>query len=200
MAMMAQALQGGGSGKATYDHVQTQLVSEQLQLRIALGLNEDGTGNYNLSQAPISVRKASTTNTGDLKRKLGMGMEGGALAPGAMCNLQDTIQTGMSSEGYSLKFDICKPIVMCQFHKLHPCSFTAVGFGRSVIGDDPHHKFKALPALASFTPSGIEMLNLINGIIASRRLFDSGSFVAINLEQMKLRLEKAQRCNMSVKA
>jgi hypothetical protein len=83
------------------------------------------------------VRKAiiTNTNTGDTKCKLGMGMEGGVLAPGAIVNLQDTIQTGMGSEGHSFTLDSCKYIVMCQFHKLHPRSFTAVGFGHCVIGD-----------------------------------------------------------------
>jgi hypothetical protein len=114
MAMMAQVMQGGGSGQAMCDQVQSQLVSDQTQLRISLGLNSDGSGNYNLTQAPSSVRKAIITNTGDTKRKLGMGMEGGALAPGAMANLQDTIQTGMGSEGYSLTLDMhsCKCIVV----------------------------------------------------------------------------------------
>jgi hypothetical protein len=150
MAMMAQVMQGGGSGQAMYDQVQSQLVSDQTQLRISLGLNSDGSGNYNLTQAPSSARKAVITNTGDAKRKLGMGMEGGALAPGAMANLQDTIQTGMGSEGYSLTIDSCKYIVMCQFHKLHPRSFTAVGFGHCVIGDA---KATFLPPLATFHPS-----------------------------------------------
>jgi hypothetical protein len=128
-----------------------------------------------------------------------MGIEGGTLAPGAMVNLQDTIQTGMGSEGYSLTFDSCKYIVMCQFHKLHPRSLTAVGFGLSVIGDDKPTP-TPLPPLASFTPSGVEMLNLVNGIIAARRLFDSGFLVARDLEKMKLRLEKAHRCNLAVAA
>jgi hypothetical protein len=71
-AMMAQVMQGGGSGQPMYDQVQSQLVPDQTQLRISLGLNSDGFGNYNLTQAPSSVRKAIITNTGDTKRKLGI--------------------------------------------------------------------------------------------------------------------------------
>jgi hypothetical protein len=109
-----------------------------------------------------------------------------------MLSLQDTIQTGVGSEGYSLTFDSCKYIAMCQFHKLHPRSFTAVGFGHSVIGDT---KPTYLPPLATFIPSGVEVLNLVDGIIAARLLlFDSSSFlVARDLERMELRLEKANR-------
>ena len=58
MAMMAQAMQGGGSGQDMYDQVQSQLISDQTQLRISLGLNSDGPGNYNLTQAPSSVQCA----------------------------------------------------------------------------------------------------------------------------------------------
>jgi hypothetical protein len=63
MAMMAQVMQGGGSGQAMYDQVQSQLVSDQTQLRISLGLNSGGSGNYNLTQAPSSVyaRQSSPT-------------------------------------------------------------------------------------------------------------------------------------------
>jgi hypothetical protein len=61
--MMAEVMQGGGSGQATYDLVQSELVSNQTQLRISLGLNSDGPGNYNLAQAPSSVRKATSSPT-----------------------------------------------------------------------------------------------------------------------------------------
>jgi hypothetical protein len=45
------------------------------------------------------------------------------------------------------------------------------------------------------------MLNLMKGIIAARLLFDSSSsLVARDLERMKLRLEKANRCNVAVLA
>jgi hypothetical protein len=77
------------------------VVGEQRQHSPALGLNTGGTGNYSLTKAPPDVRKAIIiTNSGDQKCKLGLGMGGGALAPGAMGNLQDSIQSGMGSEGY----------------------------------------------------------------------------------------------------
>jgi hypothetical protein len=179
-----------------YDQVQSQLVSDQTQLRLSVGLNPDGSGNYNLTRAPSSVRKAVITNTGDAKRKLGYGMEGGALAPGAMANLVDTIQTGMGSEGFSLTTECCKNIVMCKLHLLHPRTFIPVGFGHCMIGDA---KTTSPPPLATFVPTGVEMLNLMNGIIAARALFDSkSSLVGKDLEAMELRLEKANRSNVTV--
>jgi hypothetical protein len=67
-----------------------------------------------------------------------------------------------------------------------------------VIGDA---KTTSLPPLATFIPTGVEMLNLMKGIIAARSLFDSSSsLVAKDLEGMKLRLEKANRCNVTVLA
>jgi hypothetical protein len=58
-------------------------------------------------------------------------MEGGALAPRAIGNLQDTIQTGIDSDGYSVTFDECKYayIVMCQFHKSIRARSMLVGTG-----------------------------------------------------------------------
>jgi hypothetical protein len=196
MALLGQTMQGGGSGQAMYDQVQSQLVSDQTQLRLSVGLNPDGSGNYDLTKAPSSVRKAVITNTGDAKRKLGYGMEGGALAPGAMANLVDTIQSGMGSEGFSLTTECCKNIVMCKLHLLHPRSFIPVGFGHCTIGKA---KSYTLQSLTTFIPSGIEMLNLMNGIIAARALFDSkSSLIGKDLEAMKLRLEKANRSNVTV--
>jgi hypothetical protein len=161
-----------------------------------MDLAPDGSGNYDISRAPVDVRKAIITNTGDAKRKLGMGMGGGALAPGAMGNLQDTIQTGMSSDGYSVTFDECKYIVMCQFHKIHPRAFNACGLGQvGVVGSDADSLVKAKmhPNLLTYTPTGPEIMSLISGIIAARSLFDSGSLLIDDLLKMKLRLERANR-------
>jgi hypothetical protein len=94
ITQMAQTFQGGFDPMDQMNQVHGHLTSELLQQRLAMGLEPDGSGNYDISRAPVGVRKAIITNTGDAKRKLGLGMEGGALAPGAMGNLQDTIQTG----------------------------------------------------------------------------------------------------------
>jgi hypothetical protein len=89
IAQMAQAFQGNFNPMEQMKQVHGHLTSELLQQRLAVGLEPDGPGNYHISRAPVDVCKAIITNSGDSKRKLG---------------LQDTIQTGMSSDGYSVTF------------------------------------------------------------------------------------------------
>jgi hypothetical protein len=200
ITQMAQGFQSGLDPMDQMKQVHGHLTSELLQQRLAMGLEPDGSGNYDISKAPVGVRKAIITNTGDAKRKLGLGMEGGALAPRAMGNLQDTIQTGMSSDGHSVTLDECKYIVMCQFHKIHPSAFNACGLGQSVVDSDADSIVKAKnhPNLLTYTPTGPEIMSLISGIIAARSLFDSGSLLIDDLLKMKLRLERANRGFLTV--
>jgi hypothetical protein len=37
-----------------------------------MGLEPDGSGNYDISRAPVDVRKAVIVSSGDSKRKLGL--------------------------------------------------------------------------------------------------------------------------------
>jgi hypothetical protein len=197
---MDQVLQEGFDPMAQMKQVHGHMTSELLQRRLAMGLEADGSGNYNLSKAPIDVRKAIITNTGDAKRKLGLGMEGGALAPGAMGNLQDTVQTGMSNDGFSVTYDECKHLVMCQFHKIHARAFNPCGIGQGVVGADTDSlvKAKSHPNISTYTPTGPEIMSLINGIIAARSLFDAASPLQADLHKLKLRLERANRRFLTV--
>jgi hypothetical protein len=87
VSQMDQVLQNGFDPMAQMKQVHGHMTSELLQRRLAMGLEAGGSGNYDISKAPVDVRKAIIINTGDAKRKLGLGMEGGVLAPGAMDNL-----------------------------------------------------------------------------------------------------------------
>ena len=197
---MDQVLQDGFDPMAQMKQVHGHMTSELMQRRLAMGLEADGSGNYCLSKAPVDVRKAIITNSGDAKRKLGLGMEGGALAPGAMGNLQDTVQTGMSNDGFSVTFEECKYLVMCQFHKIHPRAFNPCGIGQGVVGADTDSlvKAKSHPNISTYTPTGPEVMSLINGIIAARSLFDAVSPLQADLHQVKLRLERANRTFLTV--
>jgi hypothetical protein len=193
MAQMAQALQDNFGPMAQMKQVHGHLISELLRQRLAVGLAPDGSGNYDISRAPADVRKAITTNSGDSKRKLGLGMEGGALAPGAMGNLP--IQAGMDSGGFSVTPDECKYIVMCQFYKIHPRAFKSIGSDSNSLV-----RAKARPNILTYTPTGTEIMGLIGGITAARNLFDAGSSLTDVLRAVKLRLERAHRGFMAVAA
>jgi hypothetical protein len=97
----------------------------------------------------------------------------------------------MSNDGFSVTYDECKYIVTCQFHKIHPRAFNACGLGQGVVGADADSLVKAKnhpDNILTYAPSGPEIMSLINGIIAARSLFDSGSQLLADLHKMKLRL------------
>jgi hypothetical protein len=69
ISQMDQVLQNGFDPMAQMKQVHGHTTSELLQRRLAMGLEADGSGNYNTSKAPMGVRRAIITNTDDRRRE-----------------------------------------------------------------------------------------------------------------------------------
>jgi len=188
---------GGASGSVSsrqqVQYAASELERDRMMAQLSAGIR-GGSGQLDLSNAPVALRKAVLKRTGD-KKVPGMHGFSMALAPGVEESCVDAILLGTEQSNIYLTEKTAIEIVTRDYSTIHPSVFTLTMHKYCKPDTSAIEKANAKYGSAvDYKPSGPELHCFLDGLVAAVKLIDGGerSVHAAEIETLRLRVNRAK--------